>query len=777
MRPLLLEVTIACAVTLVALAATYSQVHAQTAPGGTPLPPVAVDPVAKKKAEAKRTKAAASPAPSTSPPIVDQTEGTTRLPDGAVVSPGIAVEATTAGPVQGYRALSASSATKTDTAIERVPQSIQVIPKSLISDQYGLSVTEILRNVSNVQGAEPHSLANTSLQPLRIRGFGAEQWLDGLSVAYNAGDRDSFINVERIEVLKGPNAILYGGASGAPIGGAVNIVSKMPTDRASGEIGFKFGSFKHLHPYFDINQPLVSAGTVLFRITGEYASSESFIDVLETDRYSINPTVTLTNKSDTTLTIQARASKAQQQIYPGLPVVGTLVGSYRLDRDMFASTPDIPRGYSEVQSITVTLDHRFDSVWSGSIKTRFSQSDFEQNAQVLYEVPSFFITAPFYAASNAELHQEQKDLAFDVNVKAKFAFGPTTNTFLLGGDYSRVTDKGRFNQDTLGTPGFACFDVPVLNLTNPSYPKYTDPDPKNPCVLRFSDLDTTYQTSGVYTQLQSTVYDRFHLLAGARFANVKIDYESGRNALGFPETITSNTDETKVLPRIGAVIDLFQGISVYASYSEGMKGQPTTGYLVTPRIEESEQREAGFKFNFGGQFSGTLAAFEIDRSNVAVTNNSFLVDKFARQRARGYEADVLWQASENWQVLANYGFVDAVFADSLVVPAGNKFSGVPEHTGRVWLNYKFDPGWLAGWSVGAGVTMTSSQFVDSANRYQVDGFHTFDAKIAYDTKNFSAAVFVKNLTGEKYYLPYSSLWTAVAPGDDRAVYGVIAYKW
>lgn len=242
-----------------------------------------------------------------------------RLPPGTML--------TTAGPVNGYQALSAFSSTKTATPIERIPQSIQVIPRDVMVDQNNLSVTEAIQNASNAQG--PNYLGNgtTGLAtPLTIRGLGAQQWLDGLNVNYDSGDRDSFANVERIEVLKGPNAILYGGGSGAPTSGAINIISKLPTDKASAEAGVTFGTNSYWRPYFDVNQPLSPDKTVLFRFTGEYTGSDSFVDVVQNNRYSFNPTLTFTNKEDTTLTIQGRVSRFEQQGYQGLPAVGTVAG-------------------------------------------------------------------------------------------------------------------------------------------------------------------------------------------------------------------------------------------------------------------------------------------------------------------------------------------------------------------------------------------------------------------------------------------------------------------
>jgi iron complex outermembrane receptor protein len=235
--------------------------------------------------------------------------------------------------------------------------------------------------------------------PLTIRGFGAQQWLDGLPVNYDTGDRDSFANVERIEVLKGPNAILYGGGTGAPTSGAVNVISKLPTDKASIETGLTFGTNNYLRPYFDVNQPLTDDKTVLFRVTGEYTASDSFVDVVHQDRYSFNPTLTFTDKSDTTLTIQGRISRFEQQGYEGLPAVGTVAGNFRLNPDLFIGPTNIPKSVTEVQGVTVTFDRQFDQYWSFNVKTRWSKSNEDQKSQTTLSA------APDVGADHVESRQ------------------------------------------------------------------------------------------------------------------------------------------------------------------------------------------------------------------------------------------------------------------------------------------------------------------------------------------------------------------------------------
>lgn len=779
----LLAAAICCA------SAGLNHATAQSAQGAETLPPVVVDTTAKpakkaaKSANKKKTSSQASQAvsPAPLPPPTGATALGTYNPaldlPGLDLPPGTTI--TTAGPVYGYQALSAFSSTKTATPIEQIPQSIQVIPRSVIEDQGNRSVTETLRNVSNVQGRNDLNIGNTELLQLKLRGFPAEQWLDGLNVTYNSGDRNSFANVERIEVLKGPSAILYGGGEGAPVGGAVNVISKLPTNQKFGEFGFTFGSHSYLQPYFDINQPISADGTVLFRVTGEYTAADSFIDVLEQERYSINPTLTFTNKTDTTVTIQGRKSRYEQQAYQGLPAVGTVAGDFRIDPYLYIGSPNIPKSYSEVEGVTVTADHRFDPVWSFNIKGRWSRTGFDQNSQAT------FVGAPYMGSEweivASEVKQEQEEFTINPNLQARFAAGPTRNTVLFGADYSRVTDRGHHYSDTYGNLFYIFGLAPPLttvDLLNPSFPiPYVDPSPLTASEFAaFGDIDNLYVTKGAYGQIQTSLYDRVHLLAGLRAASIDVDYVNLIPQLTGSPAVVTTTRKTKLLPRVGAVIDVVDGVSVYASYSQGMRW---AGFLAPPSgtlaPEESEQREAGVKFSLASNLSGTVAVFDIDRTNVPVVGIANTV--FTKQQARGAEADIIWQPTKSWQILASYGFVEAEFADSLVYPEGNKLLAVPQHSGRLWINYAFEEQMLRGWSVGAGIYAASGAYVDNANAWKTEPYFTVDAKIGYENEQFAATFNVKNLTDEFYFEPYPWFEGQVAPGADRQFYGTLAYKY
>ncbi|WP_339951645.1 TonB-dependent siderophore receptor [uncultured Albimonas sp.] len=723
--------------------------------------------------------AAALAALHASPSLAQSAEDATKLEP--IVVDGRAQQ-TPAGPVDRLRALTADGATGTRTPIEEIPQTVQVIPRSMIEAQGAVTAAEVLENVSNVQAVNPLIIGNVDQSPLKIRGFKAEQWVDGFSGnTFLPGDRDSLVNVERIEVLKGPNAIIYGGGAGAPIGGVVNVVTKKPEAEPSREIGATFGSYGHWSPYFDLNQPLTESGTVLFRLTGEYTKADSFIDVIESERVTLNPSLTLTDRRDTSLTIQGFFNRHEQQAYTGLPVTGTLVGPFRVPDDLYFGDPDIEPSTSEQYGVTATFDHRFDKVWSTNVKARWSQSSMDQYAQSAFLDATGTGGTPLLAPSSfdvSNLHHfdELSEFSISPTVQAEFDAGPTRNVVLFGGDYSRAKDKGGMVADTLGNMCFlmggGCPPV-VADLQNPSFPAFTVPQPGVGEGATYFAFDNTYVTQGIFAQVQTTVHERVHLMLGGRLGMMDMRYTE--NALPVPTTF--RTDETRFLPRAGVVVDVLSGVSIFAGYSEGMRWVPFAQTFAAPAPELSKSLEGGVKLDLDGGLSGTLAVFDIERSNVPFQITA-TTGGLSEQRSQGFEADLLYQPDADWSLLVSYGYADAVFSSAAGPAAkGNRAPMVPEHSGRVWFNYDLSRLVQKGLSAGAGVYAASGQFVDAANTWETDAYFTVDARIGWQGERFGASLSIKNLTGEDYYTPYTWFGGQVAPGAPRSVYAQLSYTF
>ncbi|MGE3247804.1 MAG: TonB-dependent siderophore receptor [Beijerinckiaceae bacterium] len=668
---------------------------------------------------------------------------------------------TTAGPVRGYQALTARSATRTDTPIKAIPQSIQVVPRKLIEDQGVVTQSEALRNVSGVRPLDPITFGQ--LNP-KVRGFPAERVVDGLPNYYDAGARDLPVNVERIEVLKGPQGVLFAGGANAT-GGIINVVSKLPTMKRFAEFGLRLGSYGMVTPWFDINQPLTNNGTVLFRVTGQFEDTKSHINVLKRTSYTLNPTLVVTSNAGTTLTVQGHLSRRQQQDYPGLPIWGTLNRStITLRRTMFPANPDIPRTSSELQSLTAKLQHNLNSIWSWTSIVRIARSKFNEPSQGLTSNLPSALPATF-DLYNLLISQPTTELSANTEVKAKFQVGPTKNTVLAALDVNRVTEKGAMWGDFFGTP---------VNFVTGPFPNYV------PGFFPYFLPNNVYTTKGATFQAHSTIFERLHLLAGVRIANVAVKDIDGT---GFRALLTGSslakTDITKVLPRIGAAFELFKGFTVFAGYSEGLKPVPFFFGTSPMRPEETKQMEAGVKVNLASTLTATFSVFDLARKNTVAPDpaNPFGSVQTGQQRSRGFEADVIWQPNTNWSFLASYAHVDAkVTRDTNPLLLGAPLTGVPQNSGRLWAHYKFTEGQFNGLTIGAGAYAASAQSVELGNPFRTAGFVTFDATASYKYKNMTFSLSAKNLANAKYYLPYQYLSGRVVPGSGTSIFAGISAR-
>ncbi|RBQ30712.1 TonB-dependent siderophore receptor [Arcobacter sp. FW59] len=668
----------------------------------------------------------------------------TTVLDDIVVTTTDKVE-TTAGVIKGYKSLSSDSATKTRTSLKEIPKSVQVINNEIIDDQKAQSVSEALHNSSGVVVNNP--LATSGWESTLIRGFVAEQLQDGTSLVYNTGDRESLINIERIEVLKGPNAILYGGNLGTPIGGVVNLISKKPEDTPFVEFGTTIGNNNLVKPSFDINQPLNES--VLFRVTGEYTKTKSQIDVIERENYNINPTIKVKINDNTAVTLQGKISRWEGQDYQGLPAVGTIAGDFEIDKNLFIGDKNIPDSKTTLDSIALNVEHIFNDIWSVNAKGYLANSDFDERIQLnMSNEPMIGST---FALLNTRMYQEQKNKSFNIDTKAEFS---DDTILIFGAETSYLDDKGFM--DNMGMASGMQF----VDLTNPIY--------SIPYIDENRDIwsgEVNNKTSGVYAQIQQTLFDRLHLLAGTKLSKINIDFEDSYGG-------DNTTDKTKLLLNVGMVLDINDYISLFTSYSEGMKGVGWANYLSAPKPIESTQYEAGIKFDVNDTLSGSLAVFKIQKENTTVADPStggltFIPN--GEEESKGVDFDLVYQPTSNLSFLVNYTNTHAKYTKdvSSTIFDGNKLGGVPEHSGKFWANYKFSDYTLKGLSIGAGIYAQSETMIDGENKYEVPGYHTYDAKIAYIYKNYEASLAIKNLTNRDYYERYDYYGGRVAPGMER----------
>ncbi len=649
---------------------------------------------------------------------------------------------------EGYATTDASSATRTSALLIKVPQSVQVLTRTLIVEQDLRTLSEALVNVSGV--TPTRSEETLFAQPI-VRGFPSEIYLDGLPAFGTTASIDptSLVGTERIEVVKGPTSTMYGGGAGAPLGGLINVVSKRPESVAGGFVALRTGSFSTWNPYADLNVALETR--IAARITADYQSNESWIDTLKGDRWSVQPSLLFQLDPETELLLRGQYDRRSQVEYSGLPAVQALAG--QLDRHAFpGTTTGQPRTTTENRLTTAEFRHAFSDDVRLTATGRYYNGRIRDYGSFVYPellspdpaTPTVYPIYTLYIPTNV------KEGALDANLSATMD--------VLGGRHELL---GGINYDHTDFDTAAGFDgVPVgeLDLARPSY------------TLAFGAIPSAtttqtnrYETIATYVQDQAT-YGRLHLLGSLRLTQFNLrQTEQG-----------IDSSYTRLTPRVGATFDLVHGVALYATYATGFRGAVNFIGLKPPKPETSRNVEIGLKFALARSgLSGTIAAFEQTRRNVATAdpNNPFFSIQGGEQRARGVEGDLIWEPVSAFSLIANYAYTDAEVTQDTTFQVGDKLPRVPRNSGRVAARYRVLNGPATGLTFGAGVTASSARDITLPNSVRVPGHTVVDAQAAYDFGRFTTAVSVVNLTGRKAFDTYQYLsFPVVIPIQPRSVY-------
>jgi iron complex outermembrane recepter protein len=269
--------------------------------------------------------------------------------------------------------------------------------------------------------------------------------------------------------------------------------------------------------------------------------------------------------------------------------------------------------------------------------------------------------------------------------------------------------------------------------------------------------------------------DRLHILAAGRVAFV--DVFSTQDAVSPRQQY--NSAETAFLPRVGALFDVTDWASIYGTYAEGLR--PVTFFNgvggAAPKPEGSEQWEAGVKLGGPMGLSGTLAYFDLTRTNVPLTPAGSLTQRQSGAwHSKGFEADLIWQPTANLSFLASYAHIDAkVSKDENPRIQNSPLNLAPPDSGRFWGNYAFD-GDFRGWSFGAGLYAASGQVIEIGRPWSTSGYVTFDATLTYKHDNFTFALNGKNLSNNQYFMQYPYLSGRVMPGEGRTIFANLSFR-
>jgi len=669
---------------------------------------------------------------------------------------------TVIGKRESYAAPSAGSATRTDTPLTQVPQSVQVITASLLKEQDRRTLGDALVNVS---GVTPTRSDEILFIPPILRGFPGEVYVDGLPIFagnQQAYDPSSLVGVARIEVLKGPSATLYGGGLGTPLGGIINVETERPDAKAGGYVAMRGGSFSTWNPYADINLPLTQV--ISARVAAEYQSNESWIDQVKGKRWSVQPSLLFQIDPDTDLLLQGQFNHRANVEYSGLPADTALAGT--IARNAFPGSPiGQPQTTNDNRMGTATLRHAFSDRVKLTFTGRYYANEVNESGSFVYPGLALMYglvaaepTPPAYEVFPITMITRTKEASLDANLGVKFDALGGTHNLLAGVTYDWTSFYSAM--------GLVVSDSPsgVIDLSNPAYNLiYTAQTPTN------SYAQDHYQTLAAYVQDQAS-YGPLHVTGGLRLTSLRFQESSDYG-------VANDKTYTHVSPRIGATLDVVPGVALFAGYATAFRAPFGFIGLSPPRPESSSNVEGGVKLALPHTgLSGTIAAFSQTHDNVVTSdpNNVGFYIQSGRQRARGVEVDLVWEPSPAFSLLGNYAYTDT--RDGGVSP-GDRLARVPESSGRIAARYRLLHGPAKGLSFGAGITAFTSRQLTLPNTIAVPGYAVLDAQASYDIGRFTLGVSVVNLGGRRAWDPYSYMgYPVVTPNQPRSAYVTLKAK-
>jgi len=670
----------------------------------------------------------------------------------------------------GVYADSTSTATKTNTPVVNIPQSVSVVTREFIRDQSFQSVTDVTRYVPGVAIHQGEG----NRDELVIRG------VDSSANFFVNGFRDDvqyfrdLYNTQSLEILKGPSALIFGRGAG---GGLVNRTLKEADGTRVYEATMQTGSYADRRVSLDAGQAVNE--NVAVRLNAFYEGSDTFRDFGHLERYGINPTVTLKPTDDTKIKLSYEFYHDFRLSDRGNPSQGIPGGATRFnpttpfapngDLTTFFGSPYFNYAKVEVQTGMAVIDHDFGN--GLTVRNGSYYADYNRGYQNVYPggtgapaalgggaVTPDQTTLTLNAYNNYTPRQNafnQTDFVY------KTVTGPVRHTIAFGTEFGRQTGLSLRNSGVF--PNNANNPYDIVNPFNPTY--------FGPVVFRHiaTDANSKYRlniASG-YVQDQIEVTRWLQFLVGARYDSFDL------TALDQNTSIQRNRLDEKVSPRVAVIIKPIDTMSLYTAWStsylpaSGDQFSALSPGTLILQPQKFENTEIGAKWNINPKLLFTAAAYELIRTNVPIADPSGngLFFPSGAHKIRGFETALTGYVTPDWQSQFGYAYTDArITSDtSTTIVAGNRVQLVPYNQFSLWNKYQIDPIW----SAALGVIYFSDSFASSDDTVRLPGFVRVDAAVyAKLSENWKIQLNVENIFNKGYWATADGN-NNISPGQPR----------
>ncbi|NDL65655.1 TonB-dependent siderophore receptor [Acerihabitans arboris] len=644
-----------------------------------------------------------------------------------------------------YNPSTSSSATRTNLALQDTAQSVQVVSRKLIEDRQAVSVEDALRNAGGVttQGG------NRGINSINIRGFNVMSGsTDGMSnpnssVNGSATGYSNIDGIERVEVLKGPQAVLAGNSSPA---GSVNVVRKAPTADPLHTIKFETSKYGEVKTAIDLGGPLNDDKTFQYRLNASTMHADNSFPDFNGKRADYIAPVLAWVTDKTKFKVGAEFSTGRTS-----GPAATLYNNGRIQRLPVYRLGDKDNHFAgNAKTAYYELNQDLSDDWSFNSKATYLDNTMN------YRIHETYAAYPDGSLVTHELANKQdlNAISLQNDIRGKIDMGPITHNILVGYDYqhSKTTSWDLYS-GRISTTG---------NYNDPDSLSFPDiPDPT------FKSYKTTQDQKGLILQDQIDFWQKLHLQLSAKRA----EWTSQTNVFYSPtRTKTSFSDETKWIPSYGVSYDITPEVTVYANLLNSFATVGTVNTLTGKPLAPStgKSKEAGFKFNLlDDNLTITTAVFHIVQDNVAVYNIAGDAVGAQGRETKGFDFDLNGQILPGWNISTSYTFAQPKDPDtSELTGYKTKVTAQPKHSGSIWSTYELQDGRLRGLGAGIGVEAASDTVNGSTGNYfKMGGWAQTDASVFYHQPKYTVTLGVKNIFDrDLYYYSTTATYIGVKPG-------------
>ena len=659
------------------------------------------------------------------------------------------------------------------------PQSVQVIGAEIVTQQQAIRLSEVIKNINGVYVGSARGGAQESFFSRGYDMSANNMFKNGFR--YNAGSIPEVSGLEKVEVLKGSAALLYGNV--AP-GGILNMVTKTPSFKKGGEISMQMGSYAFYKPSIDVYGPLNDI--IAYRFTGSYENSESFRDNVTKERYYINPSFLFKVSDKTEIILQGDYLKDYWTPDFGTGIIGKKI--LDLPRNLYLGA-SWSNGETNQATVSGLLTHNFNKDWKLNSNTSFQ--NYERTSKGIERVQP---------AANGDWNRplgQNKNLeqiiGEQLSVQGNFTTGKVRHQLFTGMDLENSFSQAytfTFTPTTYGSGNI--FDFENFNQGG------AIPDGKNTRIVK-----TDTNRFGVYTQDLISLTEKFKVLAGIRWSWQEAQVET-TDLIKKTSIEDKKRKDLAFTPKLGLVYQPTKDLSVFASYTNSFT--PNTGTTVDLKaIEPSiiDQYEVGVKKDFWrGALSTNVTVYQITNSNLAQTaefkadgssnTDSSIKVLSGETNSKGVELDIVAKPIEGLNIIAGYSYNDMRFTKTSGLKGsfieGDRLARTPANTANLSFFYTLQSGTFKGVSLGALGNYIGKRVggwnnqVDASlpngifdREIPLEGYTTIDVSVGYEWKKISILCKLSNVTNELNYTVHENY--SVNPIAPRQVLTSLRYKF